>query len=133
MASASKTKIAPINVDEVLGKYAVADYSESIYPALYHAIREITGLKAKYALEQQGESFNWKEFNQAFKEALGDPKDKENRKYTLEQLIEYAHRKTGKTVEDLLVINRKSWQRRQEWEDKKKNDNNGEKAVDDEF
>ncbi len=57
MASANKTKVTPINVDEVLGKYAIADYSESIYPALYRAIREITELKAKYALE--AETLGW--------------------------------------------------------------------------
>ncbi len=89
-----KTKVNTTEIDQALGKFAVANYNESIYPSLYHAIREVMGLKAKYALELEEQKFDWKEFNEVFKEALGDPKDIENRRYTLEQLIEYGHLKT---------------------------------------
>ena len=39
----------------------------------------------------------------------------EEKRYTLEQLLEYANRKFGKTLEDLIVQNQISWQRRQEY------------------
>lgn len=109
----------------------MADYSESIYPALYYALREVMGIKCQAAMRQQDKRFDWKAFNTKFTEVMGGTKVEE-RKYTLEQLIQYATTKTGKGVEDLLEINRKSWERR----NNRKGKNNGseqEEVVEDEF
>jgi hypothetical protein len=39
----------------------------------------------------------------------------EEKRYSLEQLLEYANRKFGKTLEDLLAEHEISWQRRREY------------------
>ncbi len=127
----AKSQVNVAEIDKQFGEFAVPNYSESIYPSLFHAIREVLGLKVQYALKQRNEKFDWKEFNQKFTEVMGDPKA-ENRKYTLEQLIEYGTAKTGHSVEQLLEINRRSWQRRKEWQ-RKKDDSNETQTIDDEF
>jgi hypothetical protein len=39
----------------------------------------------------------------------------EEKRFSLEQLLEYASRKFGKTLEDLLAEHETSWQRRREY------------------
>jgi hypothetical protein len=39
----------------------------------------------------------------------------EEKRFSLEQLLEYANRKFGKTLEDLLAEHDISWQRRREY------------------
>jgi hypothetical protein len=77
--------------DSVLGEYRVSNYSERVYSKVYYSIRSLCGLVAKRSLKE------------AFKQ------------YSLEQLLEYASRKFDKSLEDLIVQNQISWQRRQEY------------------
>ncbi len=130
-ASKTKSLVNVAQLDEQFGEFAVADYSESIYPALYYALREVMGIKCQAAMRQQDKRFDWKAFNAKFTEVMGGTKVEE-RKYTLEQLIQYATTKTGKGVEDLLEINRKSWERRNNRKGKN-NGSNQEEIVEDEF
>jgi hypothetical protein len=95
--------------DSILGDYAVNNYSERVYSKVYYSIRELCGLVAKRSLK---EGFDWNNFKERFTSDFG--KVEENR-YSLEQLLEYANRKFGKTLEDLIVQNQISWQRRQEY------------------
>jgi hypothetical protein len=95
--------------DSILGDYAVNNYSERVYSKVYYSIRELCGLVAKRSLK---EAFDWNNFKERFTDDFG--KVEENR-YSLEQLLEYANRKFGKTLEDLIVQNQVSWQRRQEY------------------
>jgi hypothetical protein len=95
--------------DSILGDYAVNNYSERVYSKVYYSIRELCGLVAKRSLK---EAFDWNNFKERFTSDFG--KVEENR-YSLEQLLEYANRKFGKTLEDLIVQNQISWQRRQEY------------------
>jgi hypothetical protein len=95
--------------DSILGDYAVNNYSERVYSKVYYSIRELCGLVAKRFLK---EAFDWNNFKERFTSDFG--KVEENR-YSLEQLLEYANRKFGKTLEDLIVQNQISWQRRQEY------------------
>ncbi|RUT04015.1 hypothetical protein DSM106972_049290 [Dulcicalothrix desertica PCC 7102] len=93
----------------VLGDYAIADYSERVYSKVYYAIRELSGLLAKRSLK---EVFDWNEFKERFANDFGKVQEK---RYSLEQLLEYAIRKFGKTREDLIAQNQISWQRRQQY------------------
>jgi hypothetical protein len=102
------TTFNPID-DSILGDYAVNNYSERVYSKVYYSIRELCGLVAKRSLK---EAFDWNNFKERFTSDFG--KVEENR-YSLEQLLEYANRKFGKTLEDLIVQNQISWQRRQEY------------------
>jgi hypothetical protein len=95
--------------DSILGDYAVNNYSERVYSKVYYSIRELCGLVAKRSLK---EAFDWNNFKERFTDDFG--KVEENR-YSLEQLLEYANRKFGKTLEDLIIQNQISWQRRQEY------------------
>jgi hypothetical protein len=82
--------------DSILGDYAINNYSERVYSKVYYSIRELCGLVAKRSLK---EAFDWNNFKERFTSDFG--KVEENR-YSLEQLLEYANRKFGKTLEDLL-------------------------------
>ncbi|OKH43217.1 hypothetical protein NIES2101_30985 [Calothrix sp. HK-06] len=100
--------LEPID-SSILGEYAVVDYSERVYSKVYYAIRELSGLIAKRSLE---EAFDWNDFKERFSHDFGNVQEK---RYSLQQLLEYASRKFGKTLEDLIVQNQLSWKRRQEY------------------
>ena len=100
----------PVISDEVLGEFAVSDYHERLYPKVYYAIRERQGYTAKGTMD---EAFNWEAFKEKFEEAFGTL---EERKYTLEQMLDYARRKFGMTLDDLVKANKRSWERRRAWE-----------------
>ena len=95
--------------NSVLGEYAISDYSERVYTKVYYSIRSLCGLVAKRSLK---EAFTWDEFKERFVSDFGTVQEKQ---YSLEQLLEYANRKFGKSLEDLIVQNQISWQRRQEY------------------
>ena len=104
----------------ILGEYAVSDYSERVYSKVYYSIRSLCGLVAKRTLK---ETFSWDEFKERFANDFGQVKEKQ---FTLEQLLEYANRKFGKTLEDLIAQNQISWQRRQEYAERVRVDNHSE-------
>ncbi len=95
--------------DSVLGEYAVSNYSERVYTKVYYSVRSLCGLVAKRSLK---EAFNWDEFKERFTNDFGKVEEK---RYSLEQLLEYASRKFNKTLEALILQNQISWQRRQEY------------------
>ena len=94
--------------DSVLGEYSVSDYSERLYSKVYYSIRSLCGLLAKNSFQY----FNWDVFKERFATDFGKVEEK---RYSLEQLLEFASRKFGKTKEDLVVLNELSWQRRREY------------------
>ena len=94
--------------DSVLGEYAVSNYSERLYSKVYYSIRSLCGLIAKNSFQD----FNWNVFKERFATDFGKVEEK---RYSLEQLLEFANRKFGKTLEDLVVLNQLSWQRRREY------------------
>jgi hypothetical protein len=106
--------------DSILGDYAVNNYSERVYSKVYYSIRELCGLVAKRSLK---EAFDWNNFKERFTSDFG--KVEENR-YSLEQLLEYANRKFGKTLEELLIQHQISWQRRQEYVERNRVENQAE-------
>ena len=100
----------PVISDEVLGEFAISDYHERLYPKVYYALRERQGYTAKGTM---GEAFNWEAFKEKFTSAFGTV---EEPKYTLEQMLDYARRKFGMTLDDLVEANKRSWERRRAWE-----------------
>lgn len=93
----------------ILGEYAIVDYQVRVYSKVYYTIRELSGLVAKRSLK---ELFDWNDFKERFSNDFGKVQEK---RYSLEQLLEYAIRKFGKTREDLIAQNQISWQRRQQY------------------
>ena len=93
----------------ILGEYAIVDYQVRVYSKVYYAIRELSGLVAKRSLK---ELFDWNDFKERFSNDFGKVQEK---RYSLEQLLEYASRKFGKSLADLIVQNQISWQRRQQY------------------
>jgi hypothetical protein len=109
--------------DSVLGDYGVSDYSERVYTKAYYSIRSLCGLVAKRSLK---ETFSWDEFKERFSNDFGKVEEK---RFSLEQLLEYANRKFGKTLEDLLIQHQVSWQRRQEYLERNSIENQAEVMV----
>jgi hypothetical protein len=112
-------------IDEsILGEYAVSNYSERVYSKVYYSIRSLCGLLAKrtdksaLALSLK-DNFDWDTFKDRFSKDFGKVEEK---RYSLEQLLEYANRKFGKTLEELIIQNQVSWQRRQEYLSPSRND-----------
>ena len=103
----STAKFQPID-DGVLSEYSVSDYSERLYSKVYYSIRSLCGLLAKNNFQD----FNWDVFKERFTSDFGKVEEK---RYSLEQLLEFANRKFGKTKEDLVVLNELSWQRRRQY------------------
>ncbi|WP_261208030.1 hypothetical protein [Laspinema sp. D2d] len=97
--------------DSALG-YEVSDHAERLYRQVYYAIREEVGRIAKAGSK---EKFDWKEYKQNFAKTFGTP---DNRKYSLKQLLEYAHLKLGKNLEQLIESNRKSCERYQRYQNR---------------
>jgi hypothetical protein len=106
--------------DSVLGDYAVSDYSERVYTKVYYSIRSLCGLVAKRTLK---ETFSWDEFKERFTNDFGKVQEK---RFSLEQLLEYANRKFGKNLEDLLAEHEISWQRRREYIERNRVDSQAE-------
>ncbi|AKG21314.1 hypothetical protein [Calothrix sp. 336/3] len=104
----STTNIQTID-NSILGEFAISDYSERVYSKVYYSIRSLCGLVAKRSLK---ETFSWDEFKERFSNDFGKVEEK---RFTLDQLLEYANRKFGKTLEDLLAEHEISWQRRREY------------------
>ncbi len=77
---------------------AVSNYSERVYSKVYYSIRELCGLVAKRMLK---DTFDWNQFKERFVDDFGKVEEK---RYTLEQLLDYANRKFGKNLEDLIVL-----------------------------
>jgi hypothetical protein len=109
--------------DSVLGEYAVSNYSERVYSKVYYSIRSLCGLVAKRSLK---DIFDWDEFKERFASDFGTVQEK---RYSLEQLLEYASRKFNKSLEDLIVQNQISWQRRQEYAERNSRGNQAEAMV----
>lgn len=106
--------------NSVLGEYAVSNYSERVYTKVYYSIRSLCGLVAKRTLK---ETFSWDEFKERFANDFGKVEEKQ---FSLEQLLEYANRKFGKTLEDLLAEHEISWQRRREYIERNRVDSQAE-------
>ena len=97
--------INPINAED-FGNYDTSDYSDKLYAKVYYAIREQQGLSSKALLK---EYFAWEELKQRFTLVFGEVEEK---RYSLEQMLEYANRKFGKSLQDLLEAHERSWERR---------------------
>lgn len=107
MAPRKSTTAAVQPIDtSALGEYNTSDHCEKQYATVYYALRELQGLSVKRSL---GDSFSWDELKERFAEVFGTV---EERRYSLEQLLEYAGRKFGKSLQDLQEINDRSWARR---------------------
>jgi predicted glycoside hydrolase/deacetylase ChbG (UPF0249 family) len=99
-------------LDEALGIYAVSDYKERAWVKVYYALREMQG---KFLRRQYGESFNWELFKAQYSAVFGTETD---RKVSLEMMLEYAHVKFNKSLDEMIAANVQSFQRREEWKRK---------------
>lgn len=119
MATTKKAASPSLINDSALGELAPDDFAFKQYKAVYYAIRELTGLSAKRKFEiahPDGGKFDWAAFKAKYIETFGDCDD---RTYSLEQWLEYSHRKFGKSLEELIALNDLSFKRREEWEARK--------------
>lgn len=108
MTKATTKNFQPID-DSLLTVYPLANYRERVYPAVYFTLRELYGL----SLQRQSDSFDWALYKVWFSTTFGEPKDC---KFSLEQLLDFAHRKFDKSLEQLVALNRASYERRLHWQ-----------------
>ena len=108
MTDITTDNFTPID-DALLTEYSLADYHERVYPAVYFTLRELYGL----ALLRQSDDFDWSLYKVWFAETFGEPKD---RKFSIEQLLDFARRKFDKSLEQLIALNRASYERRVRWQ-----------------
>jgi hypothetical protein len=98
-----KSSTQPTIDDSALGH--VPDLYERQWKKVYYGLRELLGV----SLRRSNENFNWEEFKQQFESVFGSW---DERRYTLPQLEAYAQQKFGKSADDLVAFNQRSWQRR---------------------
>ncbi|WP_016867585.1 MULTISPECIES: hypothetical protein [Fischerella] len=103
------SRVLPINLLFAINKNRSTFGETSFAKSYFLRLTPQSGLIAKRHLK---EVFDWNEFKERFASDFGKLEEK---RYSLEQLLEYANRKLGKTLDDLIVQNQISWQRRQEY------------------
>lgn len=105
------TKKAPQirSIDTTALGFEVPTYEERQWKKVYYGLRELIGVTSKRSTEAKGGDFDWSLFKDNFTQAFGA---EEEQRYTLEELVNYAQQHFGKGLEELVEINRKSWERR---------------------
>jgi hypothetical protein len=104
--------ITPVEVAPVIynmGEFEITPYAERRYTGVYYGLREMYGQVVK----KTDLDFDWEVFNAKFEECFGKLED---RKYSLEELSEFAREYFDKSIEEVVEYNRKSLNRRKEYE-----------------
>ena len=96
--------------DSLMGEYQIDAFSERKYNAVFYSIKDIHYLESKLML---GEAFDKEAFKIQFELTFGKVEDK---RYNLEQLLTFVKEKFNLGMEELLLHNKKSWQRREQWQ-----------------
>ena len=96
--------------DSLMGEYQIDTFSERKYNAVFYSIKDIHYLESK---RMAGEAFDKEAFKIQFELTFGKAEDK---RYSLEQLLTFAKEKFNLGMEELLLHNKKSWQRREQWQ-----------------
>lgn len=105
------TKIQlPVIDDSLMGEYQIDAFYERKYNAVFYSIKDIHYLESKRMLS---EAFDKEAFKIQFELTFGKA---EGKRYNLEQLLTFAKEKFNLGMEELLLHNKKSWQRREQWQ-----------------
>lgn len=109
--AAKSTKIQLTVIDDsLMGEYQIDAFYERKYNAVFYSIKDIHYLESKRML---GEAFDKEAFKIQFQLTFGKAEDK---RYNLEQLLTFAKEKFNLGMEELLLHNKKCWQRREQWQ-----------------
>ncbi|MBW4567400.1 MAG: hypothetical protein KME31_05095 [Tolypothrix carrinoi HA7290-LM1] len=103
----TKTQLSIID-DSLMGEFQINAFDERKYNAIFYSIKDIHYLESKRML---GEAFDKDAFKIQFELTFGKAEDK---RYTIEQLLAFAKEKFNLGMEELLLYNKKSWQRREQ-------------------
>ncbi len=90
-----------------MGKFAVAPHADRQYISLYFGLRSLYG----QAIRLRDKAIDWTSFTPVFEQCFGSI---EERKFSMEELSEFAWSYFHKTVEEVVEHNKKSLARRNE-------------------
>jgi hypothetical protein len=109
---ATKTKKLTKIDDSTMGIYKLPSYQESKLKAVYYALQEVYGKSSEAKSGTNWKKAEWQQFKSKFQETFGTI---EQPKYTVEQMIQFSIDRFNKGLEELLEVNRKTWQRREKY------------------
>ena len=109
---ATKTKKLATIDDSKMGIYQLPSYQESKLKAVYYALQEVYGKSSEAKSGTNWKKAEWEQFKAKFLETFGTV---EQPKYTVEQMIQFSIDRFNKGLEELLEVNRKTWQRREKY------------------
>ncbi|OUL28584.1 hypothetical protein [Nostoc sp. 106C] len=109
---ATKTKKLSLIDDSAMGVYQIASYNDRKLKAVYYGLQETWGKTLQAQFQTNWNKARWNDFKTKFATTFGTI---ENPKYTVEQMIEYSIKHFNKGLEELLEVNKRTWQQRERW------------------
>jgi hypothetical protein len=106
---ATKTRKVSLIDDSIMGIYQIAAYNERKLKAVYYGLQETWGKIIQAQSQTNWTKAQWDEFKFRFIATFGTI---ENPKYTVEQMVEYSIKHFNKGLEELLEVNKRTWQQR---------------------
>ncbi len=106
-ASIEVNKVPTVEVEFDMGEFKVFPHAERQYASLYFGLRSLYG----QAVRLRDKEIDWSKFTPVFEQCFGSI---EERRFSMEELSEFAWSYFHKTVEEVVEHNKKSLARRNE-------------------
>lgn len=92
------------------GSFQIPDYKGRKFKAVYYALQETWGQTIQAQSKTSWNKANWEEFKSHFSATFGTVA---HPKYSVEQIVEYSIKHFNKGLEELLKVNKRTWERRE--------------------
>ncbi len=94
----------------LMGEYKIGTYSERAFKSCWHGLGEVWGNFVQTRNQEQWNGERWNELKTVMTANFGSPTEP---KVSTEQLVEFAMKYFGKSLDDLIEINRESFKKRE--------------------
>jgi hypothetical protein len=107
---ATKTKKITLIDDSTMGVFKIPSYKERKLKAVYYGLQETWGQTLQAKSQTNWKKAEWEEFKIQFTFTFGTA---DNPKYSIEQMVDYSIKQFNKGLEELLEVNKRSWEKRE--------------------
>jgi hypothetical protein len=107
---ATKTKKTTLIDDSAMGIFKIPSYKERKLKAVYYGLQETWGQTIQAQSQANWKKTEWEDFKTRFAFAFGTA---DNPRYSIEQMVEYSIKHFNKGLEELLEVNKRSWEKRE--------------------
>ncbi|KYC34523.1 hypothetical protein WA1_50810 [Scytonema hofmannii PCC 7110] len=106
----AKSKKVSLIDDSAMGIFQISSYNQRKFKAVYYALQETWGQTIQAQSKTNWNKANWEEFKSHFWATFGTV---DHPKYSVEQIVEYSIKHFNKGLEELLEVNKRTWERRE--------------------